>query len=409
MFPRRDKGADLPPIAAVEIGTTCTRVVVGEIREDDHLQIIGVGECPTRGVRKGEIIDRDSALSCLKIALHQAEENADVTIKRVFAPVSGGHIQALVNRGSIPVIGNDREILPEHVENVLEVAKAINLPHDREIIHSICQYYILDDQQGIINPVGMEASKIAADVLIIHGNAPRLRNLEKLITSVPLEVEGMPLAGLCAALAVLQPEDKENGTLVIDLGGGTTNFLGYADSTIAVAGSLAVGADHITNDIARGLRISQSQAERIKDQFGSAIINLASRTQKLDLPSESGPDGRVVRVGDLHTITSLRAEEILTMVKTQVDRGGLLQRFGGGLVLTGGGARLDRTVELAEKVFGMACRIGKSRDVGGLVSIASQPEYATAIGLLRYAARSVRRQESGGLSGLWRKFILGDG
>lgn len=401
---------DIPPIAAVEIGTSHIRVVVGEIREDDHLQIIGVGECPSRGIRKGEIIDLDSALSCLKIALHQAEESADVSIKRVYAPVTGGHIQSIVNRGSIPIIGRDQEILPEHVENVLDVAKAISLSHDRVIIHSICQYYLLDDQKGVINPLGMEASKLVADVLIIHGIGSRIRNLEKLIKSVPLEVEDTPLAGLCAALAVLQPEDKENGALVIDLGGGTTDYLGYADSTIAVAGSLAVGGDHITNDIARGLRISQPHAERVKEQSGSAILNLANRTQKLDLPADTGPDGRVVRLGDLHTISSLRAEEILTMVKANVGKDDLLQRFGAGIVLTGGGAHLDRMAELAEKVFGMACRVGKSRDVSGLVSIASQPEYATVIGLLRYAARTARRpSSSGGLGGLWRKFIMGEG
>lgn len=400
---------DNSPIAAVEIGTSHIRVIVGEIREDDHLQVIGVGECPSRGIRKGEIIDMDAALSCLKIALHQAEESADVSIKRVYAPVTGGHIQSLVNRGSIPIVGRDREIHQEDVDNVLDVAKAISLPHDRTIIHSICQYYLLDDQKGVINPLGMEASKLVADVLIVHGVASRIRNLEKLIKSIPLDVEDTPLAGLCSALAVLQPEDKENGTLVIDLGGGTTDYLGYADSTIAVAGSLAIGGDHITNDIARGLRMSQSHAERLKEESASAIINLANRMQKLELPADTGPEGRIVRLGDLHTISSLRAEEILNMVKAHVDKGDILQRFGAGVVLTGGGAHLDRMAELAEKIFGMACRIGKSRDVSGLVSIANLPEYATVIGLLRYAARTARRPSSSGTFGnLWRKFILGD-
>ena len=401
---------EYPPIAAVEIGTTRVRVVVGEMREDDHLQIVGLGECPSRGIRKGEIIDMDAALSCLKIALHQAEETGDVGIKRVYAPITGGHVQSLINRGSIPIMGEDHEILPEHVENVLDVAKAISLPPDRSVIHSICQYYLLDDQKGVINPVGMEASKLVADVLIIHGVSSRIRNLIKLIKSVPLEVDDTPLAGLCSALAVLTPEEKENGALVIDLGGGTTDYLGYADTTIAVAGSLSVGGDHITNDIARGLRISLPQAERIKEQSGSAIVNLANRTQKLELPAETGPDGRVVRLGDLHAITSLRAEEILNMVKDQVDKGDLLQRFGSGIVLTGGGAHLERITDLAEKVFGMACRVGKSRDVSGLVAVSSQPEFATVIGLLRYAARTTRRQASSGtLANLWRKFIMGDG
>jgi cell division protein FtsA len=400
---------ETPPIAAVEIGTSRIRVAVGEIREDDHLQIIGLGECPSRGVRKGEIVDMDAALSCLKIALHQAEESADVAIKRVYVPVTGGHISSTVNRGSIPIIGNNLEIQPDHVENVLEIAKAVNLPPDREIIHSICQYYYLDDQKGVINPHGMEASKLAADVLIIHGHSGRMRNLFKLVKSIPLEIEDNPLAGLCSALAVLQPEDKENGALVIDLGGGTTDYLGYADSTIAVAGSLAIGGDHISNDIARGLRISMPNAERIKEQAGSAILNLANRTQKLELPSETGPDGRIVRIGDLHTITSLRAEEIFNMVKFHVGNGDLLQRFGAGVVLTGGGANMDKIGELAEKVFGMTCRIGKSRDISGLAATANKPDYATVIGLLRYASRTTRRAGSGkSLVSLWRRYITGE-
>jgi len=399
---------DLSPIAAIEIGTSRIRVVVGTMREDDHIQIIGMGECPSRGIRKGDIIDFDAALSCLKIAIQQADENSNVSIKRGFVAISGGHIQSIVNRGSIPVMDSDMEILPDHVDDVLEVAKAINLPPDRSIIHSICQYYYLDDQRGVVNPVGMEASKLAVDVLIVHGNGPRIRNLVKLLKSVPIDVDDTPLAGLCSALAVLQPEEKEHGALVIDMGGGTTDFLGYADSTIAVAGSLAVGGDHITNDIARGLRISISHAERIKEESGSAIINLNARSQKLELPSETGPEGRVVRLGDLHSITSLRAEEMLTMVKAEVDKSDLLQRFGSGVVLTGGGAHLDRMTELVEKTFGMACRVGKSRDISGLATISSLPEYATVIGLLRYASRTAKRSgNQGSLLGFFKRIFPG--
>ncbi len=399
---------ELPPIAAVEIGTSRIRVMVGEIREDDHLQIVGLGESPSRGMRKGEIIDMDAALSCLKIALHQAEESADAVIKRVYVAIAGGHVQSMVNRGSIPVVGVDREITPEHIESVQEIAKAISLPPERSIIHSICQHYFLDDQDGVINPLGMEASKLSVDMLILHGVNARIRNLVKLVKSAPLEVDDTPLSGLCSALAVLSPEEKESGALVIDIGGGTIDYLGYADGMIAVAGSLAIGGDHVTNDIARGLGVSFNQAERIKEQSGSAIVNLSDRSKKLELPNETGPDGRVVRVGDLHTITSSRAEEMLTIVRSFVDKGDLLHRFGSGVILTGGGSRLARSEELAEKIFGLACRTGKAREVSGLSTVANLPEYATIVGLLRYAARQTRRSEGpGGFAGLLRRFILG--
>ena len=386
---------DISPIAAVDVGTSRVRVLVGIPREDDHLQIIGLGECPSQGVRKGEIADFDASLNCLKTALELAEENAGASIKQVFVSVAGGHIQSLVNRGSIPIIDSEMEILQEDVDNVIELAGTVNLPPDRDILHSICQHYYLDDQRGVINPVGMEAAKLAADVLIIHGSRPRIRNLVRLIKSVPLDVEDTPLAGLCAALAVLQPDEKAHGALVIDLGGGTTDYLGYADNTLAVAGSLGVGGDHITNDIARGLRIPIAHAEDIKETTGSAIIDMSQRVKRLELPSETGPEGRVVRIGDLHTITSVRVEEILEMVRAEVDKGDLLQRFGAGVVLTGGGAHMNRVTDLAEKIFGVACRVGKSRDISGLASVSSLPEYATVIGLLRYASRTARRRTGG--------------
>jgi cell division protein FtsA len=193
------------------------------------------------------------------------------------------------------------------------------------------------------------------------------------------------------------------------LGGGTTDYLGYADSTIAVVGSLAIGGDHISNDIARGLRISMTNAERLKEKSGSAILSLANRTQKLELPNETGPEGRIVRLGDLHTITSYRAEEILNMVKAHIGTGDLLQRFGAGVVLTGGGANMERMAELAEKVFGMTCRIGKARDISGLATTANKPEYATVIGLLRYAARTTRRSSgTKSLVSIWKKFLTGE-
>lgn len=400
---------ELPPIAAVEIGTSRIRVMIGEIREDDHLQIIGLGECPSRGIRKGEIIDMDAALSCLKIALHQAEENADAVIKKVFVPITGGHIQSLVNRGSIPIASEDREILPEDVDRVQEIAKAYTLQADRSVIHSICQSYYLDDQHGVVNPEGMEASKLSADMLIIHGLNSRIRNLIKLVKSVPLEVEDTPLAGLCSALAVLSPEEKENGALVIDIGGGTIDYLGYANGMIAVAGSLAVGGDHITNDISRGLGISFAHAEKVKESSGSAIIDLANRSKKLELPESTGPEGRVVRLGDVHTITSLRAEEMLAMVRSFVEKSDLLHRFGAGVVLVGGTAKLARLDELAEKVFGLACRIGKSRDVSGLADVGNQPEYAASVGMLRYAARKARRSSRQGLfEKLFGKIFTGE-
>lgn len=396
---------DYPPIAALEVGSSHVRVVIGEIREDDHIQVVGLGEAASQGIKKGEITDMDAAVDAVKIALQKAEEHADVEIKRVYVSISGMHMASIVNRASLPISG-DREILEEHVEHIQSIAKSAPLNPDREIIHSICQHYRVDGHGGVVNPVGMEATKLELDMLIIHGQGTRIRNLVKLVRSVPLEVADTPLAGLCTALAVLSPHEKDIGALVVDIGAGTMDYLGYANGCITVAGSLGVGGDHVTNDIIKGIGVSFPEAARIKELHGSASINLADRLRRLDLPANAGPQGRKVRLGDLHTITSLRSEEMLAMVKTYVDQGDLLQRFGAGIILTGGGSRLSGLTDLAEKMFGMSCHIGRARDISGLADLSAQPEYATALGLLRYAARQSRREAPGGLTNILRRWIL---
>jgi cell division protein FtsA len=210
--------------------------------------------------------------------------------------------------------------------------------------------------------------------------------------SVPVDVQDVAFSGLCAALAVLSPEDKERGVLVMDMGGGTTNYVVYAESTIAAAGCLAVGGDHVTNDLARGLRISLGDAEAVKEAHGSAVIDLAARGQKIELTGEAGMSKRFLRLGDVQLISSLRAEETMQLVRAQVEATGLLPHLGSGVVLTGGGANLKRAVALAEKTFGVPCQLGKPRDVSGLAVATSGPEFAAPLGMLRYAARTSARE-----------------
>lgn len=398
---------DTPLIVALDIGTSKVRAVVGELREDDHLFIIGVGETPSRGVRKSEIINFETALSCTRVALHNAEDSGNVTIKQVYLMVSGCHLQSLVHRGSIPVLDGG-EITREHMEHVMEAARNLSLPPEREILHTISQQYFVDDQDGVVNPEGMEGTKLALDMLILHGVRNRLKNIVKLARSVPVDVEDVAFSGICAALAVLSKEDKESGVVVIDLGGGTTNFVAYAGNAIAALGSLAVGGDHITNDLAKGLRIPVRYAERLKEEVGSARIELAARGQKVELPHDSVA-GRYVRLGDLQMITSLRAEEILTLVKDQLEAKDLVHHLGAGVILTGGGAHLKGITELVEKVFGLPCFLGRPKDFSGLAMSTQGPEYATALGLLRYAVRTGHKAPRGlSLTDLWNR-IFGAG
>jgi len=372
--------------------------VIGESRDDGHLMITGLGECPSRGVRKGEIVDFDNALACVRTALQLAEENGRVIINQVHLLVSGGHIRSLINRGSVPILNARREITGEEIEHVMTTARAVNLPTDRQILHTICQNFHVDDQQGVIDPEGMEGSKLAVDMLIVHGVLTRLRNIVKVVRSVRVDVEDVAFSGLCSALAVLSPEEKESGVVVIDLGGGTTDYVVYADSAIATAGAFAVGGDHVTNDIARGVRIPMADAEKLKEQYGSAVVELASRTQKVPVPDESGSSERSIRLSDLHTIVHLRAEETLALVRDELIRQQLLHSLGAGVVLTGGGAHLKGVVRLAEKVFGLPSRIGLPRGVTGLAAVTEGPEYAAPVGMVRYGFKTSGQKESSGRS-----------
>ncbi len=379
-----------PLVVALELGTTKTRALVGEAREDNHLMILGLGECPSRGIRKSEIIDFESALECAREALAQAEANADVGIKQVCLLASGANIRSLINRGSIPLVDGG-EITREDIEHVMETARTVNLQGDYEILHSICQHFEVDNQKGVVNPEGLEGSKLAVDMLILHASRTWLRNLVKVAKSAGVDVQDVAASSLCSALAVLSHEDKTQGAAVIDLGGGSTNFVAYAGQAIAAAGSFAVGGDHITNDLARGLKVTLTQAERLKEEHGSATIDLPNRGQHVELTRETTGRGRYVRLGDLQSITHARIDETLQLVREELERKDLLPYLGRGIVLTGGGAYLKNVVDLAEKVFNLPCQLGRPRDISGLAIATEGPEYAGTIGLLRYALRTGRQ------------------
>ncbi|HMP72693.1 MAG TPA: cell division protein FtsA [Kiritimatiellia bacterium] len=399
--------SDFPPIVAVEIGTSKVRALVAEIDADDQLALIGIGECASIGVRKAEITNFDAVVGCVRLALDNAEESANVVIKELYMLMSGGHVQSVVNRGTIPILWDDHEIIEEDLEQVGVIARNVNLPAERQVLHSITQHYYVDDQPGIIDPVGMEGYKLSVDMLVVHGLMGRMRNFVRAAKQASVEVVDVAFGGLCAALAVLTPEDKANGCLVIDLGAGTTDFVVYADGIIALADSIGVGGDHVTNDIARGLRLSTLAAERIKEQHASATINLAQRGQRLSLPAESGVTAKSAKVGDLHVITHARMEELFELIRMRIARGKFAHVLGAGVVLTGGGASMAKVADLAEQVFGLPCRIGTPRNISGFASTINSPEYAAPVGLLNYAQRSLRRDRSPGGMLDWFKRVLG--
>lgn len=382
------------PIVGLEIGTTKVIALVGEMRNDGAIIITGMGERPATGVRKGEIIDLENATLCVKSVLAAAEERSNVAIREVLLAVSGGHVQGVIHRGSVPVFGRDGQIGASDIEEVLEVARAVNLPAEREVLHTISQYFHIDDDQRVINPEGMTGGQLAVDMLVIHGIRNRLNNLVRAVRSVPLEVQDVAFSGLCSALAVLTAEQKRNGVVVIDLGGGKTDYVVYAEGVVASAGVIAVGGDHVTNDISVGFNISSAQAEGLKRDSGSVDPKAPVDGPDVVVPAEGTTPARTVTVRAVNTIMQARLEELLTKIRQRIAKDELLHHMGAGVVLTGGGAHTRGITTLVEGIFGLPCMVGIPRNVGGLAAATSGPEYATASGLVQYGFKAAREQDS---------------
>jgi len=382
----------IPPIVALEIGTTKVTALVGEVREDGHVIITGMGDHPSTGVRKGEIIDFENAAVCVRSALAAAEESGKVTIRQVIVAVSGGHVQSVVNRGTVPVSDAAGEITEEDVDQVMEVAKAVNLSAEREILHTICQHFCIDNHERIVQPEGMEGARLSLDMLVLHGVRSRLHNTIRVVKSLSMDVHDVAFSGLCSALSVLTPEQKKSGVVVIDLGGGTTDYLAYSENVVAAAGVLGVGGDHVTNDITMAFNIPVSRAEQLKRESGSAVIDPAAKGKGVSIPPELGFSERTIGVRSLHTVINARMDEILRMIKRRLDQDAILRHMGGGVVLTGGGAHLKGVTELGEKIFNLPCSTGTPRNMSGLAVPTEEPEYATASGLVQYGFKTLRER-----------------
>jgi cell division protein FtsA len=375
-------------IVGLEVGTSKVCAVVGEVLDDGNIMVVGVGQANSEGVRKGEIVNIEATVECLHAAVADAEESAGVEIHNVYASVSGGHIRSFNNRGTVAVTNDEREISEEEVRNVLLNAKAVNIPMDHVVIHAIRQHFFVDGHDGIQNPVGMIGAKLEADVHVIYGVRTRLQNTIKCIKHVPLDVANIAVSGFASALAVLTSEHQHLGAVVIDMGGGTTDYIVYSEGTIQHSGVLAVGGDHITNDVAIGLRIPMNRAETLKVEHGSLAVPLED--EMLTLKREVGLPDRQVSKQQLCRIMNLRIEETLTLIKKELEKHKLLDYLGAGVFITGGCARLQGLQPLAAQIFGLPVHIGHSLTVGGPTSAIESPEYSTAIGLVRYALGSQR-------------------
>jgi len=353
-------------IVGLEIGTSKVCAVVGEVTPDGVLNIVGLGQSPSRGVRKGELVDAHQVEEDVRRAVGEAEQMADVEIRSVYLGVTGAHVRGFNNRGLHPVVSADREISEEDIQDVVKNAKAINLPAENTVLHAVRQHFLVDGQEGVVNPAGMLGSRLEVDVHVIHGNLNRLQNVIRVVKGMQLEVDDVVFNGLASSLALLTNEQKELGALVIDLGAGTTDYVVYVDGVVKHSGVLAVGGDHVSNDLKMGLKVSLSRAEELKIEHGGAFVEDRVKGAVITLTNHLGLPEKTINQEHLRRIMSLRLEEIFELIAQDLEQAGVTDYLRGGAFLCGGCARVPGIAQLAEQTLLLQVpqQLGQRLEVG---------------------------------------------
>ena len=395
-------------MVGLEIGTSKICVVVGEARLDGTTKILGVGQAPSRGVRKGEIVDFETAMKCVLEALTDAETKSDVMIKGVYVGVTGAHIQSFNNRGCVMLPDDHEEIDEQDIEDVKINAREVSIAAQNAFLHSVIQHYQVDGQQGVLNPVGMLGEKLEADFHIIHGVRTRIQNTIRCVKELPLEVEDVVFNALASAQVVLTQQQKNLGALVIDIGGGTTDFILYVDGAVKQSGTIGIGGDHITNDISMGLRIPMARAEKLKIDEGSVILGNCLPGETVVLKDDSGFAGKEIERETLNTIIHLRVRETFELLKRTIDEEFFINFIGEGIFITGGCSLLRGVDNLAEEIFEIPARVSHAQTMSGLTSAFQNPQLSTAIGLIKYAqAVQAERPQRRGFGRIFSRFLPG--
>jgi cell division protein FtsA len=374
-------------IVGLDIGTTKICAIIGNLT-DEGLDIVGIGTSPSKGLRKGVVINIESTVEAIQKAIREAELMAGCEIKTVFAGIAGGHIKGFNSQGVIAI--KNREVTSDDVRRVIDAAKAIAIPMDREVIHILPQEFIIDDQDGIKEPLGMSGVRLEAKVHIVTGAVASAQNIIKSCQRAGCDVADIVLEQLASADAVLSSDEKELGVAMIDIGGGTTDIAIFVDGAIKHTAVLSLGGNHLTNDIAVGLRTPMAEAEKIKQQYGCCLTSMVGKDETIEVPSVGGREPRVLSRQLLAEILEPRVEEIFTLVNREIVRSGFEDVIASGVVITGGTCILPGMPELAEQVFNLPVRRGVPRDIGGLTDVVNSPIYATGVGLVKYGSKNLQ-------------------
>ncbi len=371
-------------IAGLDIGTSTIKVVVGERKPDGRVDIVGVGSSPSRGLRKGVVVNIEGTVSAIAKAIAQAETMAGCEIGNVFATISGSHLRSQNSDGIVGIKG--KEVSAFDIERVIEAAKAVAVPLDREILHVIPQEFVIDEQDGVKDPIGISGVRLEARVHIVTGAIASAQNLVKCANRCGLTVQDIVAAPLASGRGVLSQEEQELGVCLLDIGGGTTSIAVYQNGAIKFTSVLAVGGNHITNDIAAGLRTPLAAAERIKVEHGTALSAGVSKSETVEVPSVGGRPPRVLSKSVLAEIIEPRVAEIFGLIQREVVKAGCDDSLTSGIVITGGAASMPGLTQVAEQVFNLPVRKGEPAGVGGLVDLVKGPEHAAAVGLVLHGA-----------------------
>jgi len=387
------KRSDRSLLVGLDIGTSKVVAIVGEIKSDGALEIIGIGSHPSRGLKKGVVVNIESTVQSIQRAVEEAELMAGCEIHSVYAGIAGSHVRSLNSHGIVAI--KDKEVVQGDVERVIDAAKAVAIPADQKILHVLPQEYIIDSQEGIRDPIGMSGVRLEAKVHIVTGADSAAQNIVKCVQRCGLSVDDIVLEQLASSYAVLTEDEKDLGVCVVDIGGGTTDIAVFGGGAIRHTAVIPIAGDQITNDIAVSMRTPTQYAEDIKIKYACALSQLANPDETIEVPSVGDRPPRRLARQTLAEIVEPRYEELFGLIRDEIRRAGLEEQVATGIVLTGGSAKMEGAIELAEEVFHMPVRLGVPQYVSGLAEVVSNPIHATGVGLLLYAKSNLDAQRAG--------------
>jgi cell division protein FtsA len=390
--PRMSKKPDKNLIVGLDIGTSKVVAIVGDINAEGKIEIIGIGSHPSRGLKKGVVVNIDSTVQSVQRAVEEAELMAGCQIRHVYTGIAGSHIRSFNSHGIVAI--KDQEVTAQDVERVIEAAKAVAIPADQKTLHVLPQEFIIDHQEGIKEPCGMSGVRLEAKVHMVTGAVSAAQNIVKCIRRCGLEVEDIILEQLASSYAVLTEDEKQLGVCLIDIGGGTTDIAVFIDGSIHHTAVIPIAGDQVTNDIAVALRTPTQSAENLKIQYACALTQLASADEIVEVPSVGDRANKHLSRISLAEVVEPRYEELFALVQAELRRNGLEDKLGSGVVVTGGSARMEGVIELAEDIFRMPVRLGMPRGITGLVDVVRNPIYSTGVGLLLYGKQCYEQKRA---------------